>query len=77
MSKTSIHPCSPKNLKVHYSFSVDLGGVGVTCSPRDPVFAGSNPGEVDGFLQDVKNHEHKSSGRDFKLWVLSLKFQAH
>ena len=33
---------------------VDLGGLGVTCSPRDPRFAGSNPAEVDGFFQDVK-----------------------
>ena len=33
---------------------VDLGGLRVTCSPRDPRFAGSNPAEVDGFFQDVK-----------------------
>ena len=32
----------------------DLGGLGVTCSPRDPRYAGSNPAEVDGFFQDVK-----------------------
>ena len=31
---------------------VGLGGIGVTCSPRDPRFAGSNPAEVDGFFQD-------------------------
>ena len=31
-----------------------LGGLGVTCSPRDPRFAGSSPAEVDGFFQDVK-----------------------
>ena len=30
---------------------VDLGGLGVTCSPRDPRFAGSNPAEVDGFFR--------------------------
>ena len=54
---------------------VDLGGLGVTCSPRDPRFAGSNPAEVDGFL-GRKNPEHKSFGRDFKLGVLSLRFQA-
>ena len=29
--------------------SIGLGGLGVTCSPRDPRFAGSNPAEVDGF----------------------------
>ena len=33
---------------------VGLGGLGVTCSPRDPRFAGSNSAEVDGFFQDVK-----------------------
>ena len=31
-----------------------LGGLGVTYSPREPKFAGSNPSEVDGFIQDVK-----------------------
>ena len=36
------------------SMIVGLGGLGVTCSPRDPRFAGSNPAEVDGFFQDVK-----------------------
>ena len=41
----------------NYSFRVPpvgLGDLGVTCSPRDPGFAGSNPAEVDGFFQDVK-----------------------
>ena len=33
---------------------VSLGGLGVTCSPRDLRFAGSNPAEVDVFFQDVK-----------------------
>ena len=31
-----------------------LGGLGITCSPPDQRFAGSNPAEIDGFLQDVK-----------------------
>ena len=31
-----------------------FGGLGVTCSPQDPRFLGSNPVEVDGFFQDVK-----------------------
>ena len=30
---------------------VSLGGLGVTCSPRDPRFAGSNPAEIDGFFR--------------------------
>ena len=30
------------------------GGHGVTWSPRDPRFAGSNPAEVDEFFQGVK-----------------------
>ena len=34
--------------------NIGLGGLGVTCSPRDPRFAGSNLAEDDGFFQDVK-----------------------
>ena len=34
--------------------AVDLGGLGVMCSPRDPRFMGSKPAGVDGFSQDVK-----------------------
>ena len=51
-------------------FVVGLGGLGVTCSPRDPRFAGSNLAEADG----RKNPEHKPSGRDFKPVVPSLGF---
>ena len=51
-------------------------GLGVTYKPRDPRFAGSNPTEVDEFFSGGKNPEHKSSGRDFKLGVPSLRFQA-
>ena len=32
-------------------FSVGLDGLGVTCSPRDPRFAGSNSTEVDGYFR--------------------------
>ena len=46
---------------------VGLGGLGVTCTPRDLRFAGSNPAEIDGSFSGRKNPEHKSSGRDFKL----------
>ena len=35
-------------------FLVGLGGLGVTCSSRDPRFAGSNLVEVGGIFQDVK-----------------------
>ena len=38
-----------------YGMEVGLGGLGVTCSSRDPRFAGSNPAEVYGFFQEVKN----------------------
>ena len=55
---------------------VGLGGLRVTCSPRDPKFVGSNPAEFDGFFSGRKNLKHKSSGRDFKLGVPSLRFQA-
>ena len=34
--------------------AVGLGDLGVTSSPRDPGFAGSNQAEVDEFFQDVK-----------------------
>ena len=59
-----------------YADDVGLGGLGVTCSSRDPRFAGSNPAEVDGFFSGRKNPKHKSSGRDFKPRVPSLRFQA-
>ena len=36
------------------STEVGLHGRRVTCLPRDPRFAGSNPAEVDGFFQDIK-----------------------
>ena len=55
---------------------VGLGGLGVTCWPRDPMIAGSNPAEIDGFFSGRKNPEHKSSWRDFKLGVPSLRFHA-
>ena len=31
--------------------NIGLGGLEVTCSARDPMFAGSNPTEVDGFFR--------------------------
>ena len=37
-----------------YQIQVGLTGLGVTCSPRDPRFAGSNPAEVDGFFQEAR-----------------------
>ena len=54
---------------VCYHYLIGLGGFGITCSPRDPRFAGLNPAEVDGFFSGRKNPERKSSGRDFKLQV--------
>ena len=45
-----------------------LGGLWITCSPRDPRFAGSNPAELDEFFSKRKSPEHKSSG--------SLRFQS-
>ena len=41
---------------------VDLGGLGVTCSPRDQRLAGSYPAEVDGFFRDVKILSTSSPG---------------
>ena len=43
------------------SYLVSLGGLGVTSSPREPRFAGSNPTEVDAFFSGLKNLEHKIS----------------
>ena len=42
---------------------VGLGGLGVTCSPQNPRFAGSNPAEVEGFFQDVKILSTSPPGR--------------
>ena len=72
-----------KNLDSWLNSSVDityikigLGGLGITCSPRDPRFAGSSPAEVDGFFQDVKILSKSPPGgnlsggyrvRDFRL----------
>ena len=39
---------------------VGLGGLGVTCSPRDIRFAGSNPAEVGWIFSGRKNPKHKS-----------------
>ena len=42
---------SVKNLKKKLNIlHVGLGGLGVTCSSRDPRFADSNPTEVNGFF---------------------------
>ena len=49
--------CAVVRFVSQYSKHVDLGGLGVTCSPRDPRFAGSNPTEVYGFFSVRKNSE--------------------
>ena len=43
-------------LQKKLSFIVNIlsVGLGVTFSPQDPRFVGSNPAEVNGFFQDVK-----------------------
>ena len=55
---------------------VDLGGLGVTCSPRDLRFAGSNPAEVDDFFQDVKILSTSPPGETLSWGVPSLRIQA-
>ena len=62
VSRATLRVCFRVGLLISLVF-VALGGLGVTCSPRDPRFAGSNPAEVDG-------------EGDFKSWVPSLRFQA-
>ena len=51
------NPCECGNNppgSISNEFVVGLGGLSVSCSPRDPRFAGSNPAKVDGFFQDRK-----------------------
>ena len=50
-----------REIKEHQNSICVIGGLGVTCSPRDPRFTGSYPWIFSGH----KNPEHKSSGRDF------------
>ena len=45
--------CIPSIIFIIIIIIVVLGGLGVTCSPRDPRFAGSNPAEVEGFFQGL------------------------
>ena len=37
------------------TLEVGLGDLGVTCSPRDPRFAGLSPTEVDEFFRTLKS----------------------
>ena len=52
-----VKPISKKNtfllfvINQSMKFLDSLGGLGVTCLPRDPRFAGSNPTEVDEFFR--------------------------
>ena len=55
---------------------VGLGGLGVTCSPRDSRFAVSNPAEVDGVFQDEKILSTSPPGGTLNLGVPSMRFQA-
>ena len=55
---------------------VGLGGLRVTCSPRDPRFAGSNSAEVEEFFQNVKILSTSPPGGTLSWGVSSLKFQA-
>ena len=54
---------------------VGLSDVGVTCSSRDPRFAGSNSAEVVGcfFFQDVKILSTSSPGET--LWVVGPEYE--
>ena len=50
-------------VSVTFIITSGLGDLGVTCSPPDSRFAGSNAGEVDGFFQDVKILSTSPPGR--------------
>ena len=43
-----------REMEEHQNSICVIGGLGVTCYPRDLKFAGSNPTEVDGFFQNVQ-----------------------
>ena len=55
---------------------VGLGGLRVTCSPRDPRFAGSNLAEVNELFQDVKILSTSLAGGTLSWVVPSQRFQA-
>ena len=48
--RTRSGECLTRSIIV-FTSQVGLGGLGVTCSPRDPRFADSNPTEVDGLFR--------------------------
>ena len=48
-------------------------GLGVTCSLRDPRFAGSNPAEVEWMFSGRKNPEHKSFQSEISDSLKNLK----
>ena len=50
----SIFPCLFYFSFISTFILCNLDDLGVTCSPRDPRFAGSNPAEIDEVFQDVK-----------------------
>ena len=52
-----------------------LGGLGATCSSKDPRFADSNPAEVDGFFQDVKISSTSPPG-GILSWGSRVRFKA-
>ena len=56
--------------------AIGLGGLGVTCSPRDPRFAGSNPAEVDGSFQGIKILSTSSLGGILSWGVPTPRFRA-
>ena len=43
-----------REMEEHQSSICVIGGLGVTCSPRDSRFAGSNSVEINRYFQDVK-----------------------
>ena len=55
---------------------VGLSGLGVTCLPRDPRFADSDPAEVHGIFEDVKIQSTSPPGRPLswgsRVWDFRL-----
>ena len=50
-----------------------VAGLGVTCSPQDARFAGSNAVMVDGFFQDVKSPLGGTLGHGFRVCFMPEK----
>ena len=59
--------CEVTKRYIETLITVGLGGLGVTCSPRDPRFVGSNPAQVDGSTIDLKKGRSALGSNDHPI----------